>query len=65
MARANAETRSDASQRLRSSSDNFFADAAVVGAWTQFWGREGGPIRSTAGDIASLVRRGAQVWGAR
>lgn len=46
LTRANTETRSDASQRLRSATDNFFADAAVVGTWAQFWGREGGPIRS-------------------
>lgn len=48
LTRANTETRSDVSQRLRSATDNFFADAAVVGTWSQFWGREGGPIRSTA-----------------
>ena len=49
LTRTNTETRSDASQRLRSATDNFFADAAVVGEWQQFWGREGGPIRSTSG----------------
>lgn len=47
MTRANSETRSDVSQRLRSATDDFFADAAVVGTWQQFWGREGGPIRTT------------------
>ena len=46
LTRANTDTRSDASQRLRSATDNFFADAAVVGTWQQFWGREGGAIRS-------------------
>lgn len=49
LTRTNSETRSDVSQRLRSATDNFFADAAVVGEWQQFWGREGGPIRSTSG----------------
>jgi hypothetical protein len=44
MTRANSDTRSDASQRLRSSTDNFFADTSVVGSWQQFWGRERGPI---------------------
>lgn len=50
LTRANTETRSDVSQRLRSSTDNFFADAAVVGTWSQFWGRAGGPIRSVSAD---------------
>lgn len=48
LTRTNSETRSDVSQRLRSATDNFFVDAAVVGAWQQFWGREGGPIRSSS-----------------
>lgn len=46
MTRANSDTRSDASQKLRSATDNFYQDTAVVGTWAQFWGREGGPIRS-------------------
>lgn len=49
MTRANSDTRSDTSQRLRSATDNFFADTAVVGEWTQYWGREGGPIRTISG----------------
>lgn len=49
LTRSNTETRSDASQRLRSATDNFFQDAAVVGTWSQFWGREGGPVRSNSG----------------
>jgi hypothetical protein len=44
MTRANSDTRSDVSQRLRSATDDFFADAAVVGTWQQFWGRFGGQI---------------------
>lgn len=37
--RSNPDTRSDASQRLRSASDNFYQDTAVVGTWQMFWGR--------------------------
>lgn len=51
LTRANSDTRSDASQRLRSSTDNFYQDTAVVGDWVQFWGREGGPIRTGSGGI--------------
>lgn len=40
MTRSNPDTRSDASQRLRSSSDNFFQDAAKVSEWVHFWGRK-------------------------
>lgn len=39
LTRANSDTASDASQRLRSSTDNFFQDVAVVGSWQMFWGR--------------------------
>ena len=46
LTRSNPDTRSDASQRLRNPADGFFTDAAVVGGWQQFWGQEGGPIRS-------------------
>lgn len=44
MTRSNPDTRSDASQRLRSETDNFFQDAGVVGDWELFWGRASGPI---------------------
>ncbi|MDI7923410.1 hypothetical protein [Ferirhizobium litorale] len=43
--RANPDTRSDASQRLRSSTDNFFQDAPTVGEWEFFWGRKNGKLR--------------------
>lgn len=36
--RSNADTRSDASQRRRSATDDFYADAATVGDWEIFWG---------------------------
>jgi hypothetical protein len=40
LTRANTDTRSDASQRIRSATDNFYQDTAVVGSWEQFWGRQ-------------------------
>jgi hypothetical protein len=45
LTRSNSDTSCDASQRLRSATDDFFADAAVVSTWQQYWGRAGGPIR--------------------
>jgi hypothetical protein len=44
LTRSNPDTRSDASQRLRSSTDNFFQDAAVVGDWDFFWGKKSGKL---------------------
>jgi len=42
MMRSNSDTRSDASQKLRSATDNFYQDAGVVGEWELFWGGESG-----------------------
>jgi hypothetical protein len=50
LTRTNPDTRSDASQRLRNPADDFFVDAAVVGQWVQFWGREGGEFRTGLGE---------------
>jgi hypothetical protein len=47
MTRSNSDTRSDASQRLRSATDNFYQDTAVVSTWQQSWGRAGGPVRTS------------------
>lgn len=47
LTRSNPDTRSDASQRLRSATDDFYKDVATVGTWQQFWGRAGGPIRGS------------------
>ena len=44
MTRSNPDTRSDASQKLRSATDNFFQDAAVVGDWELFWGKSSGAV---------------------
>jgi hypothetical protein len=46
MTRSNPDTRSDASQRRRSATDNFYQDTAVVGDWELFWGSEKGKIPS-------------------
>jgi hypothetical protein len=44
MLRSNPDTRSDSSQRRRSATDDFFADAAVVGEWEHQWGSAKGKI---------------------
>lgn len=57
LTRTNSDTRSDASQKLRSATDNFFQDAAVVATWEHFWGREAGKVQaaSTAGASAAAA----------
>lgn len=45
--RANSDTRSDASQRIRSATDNFYQDVAVVGTWQLFWGKSSGVVGSS------------------
>ena len=57
LTRYNPDTRSDASQQIRSPGDAFFADVAVVGTWQHFWGRAGGPVRPQV-DVYSLLRGG-------
>lgn len=47
MIRYNPDTRSDASQRLRGASDDFYQDTTVVGAWQHFWGRASGTLPSS------------------
>jgi hypothetical protein len=47
MTRSNPDTRSDASQQLRYSGDDFFADVSVVGEWDQWWGKTNGSAVST------------------
>lgn len=44
MTRYNPDTRSDASQRVRSGTDNFYQDTTVVGGWQHFWGRASGAV---------------------
>lgn len=47
--RANPEKRSDASQRLRSATDNFFQSAATVGEQTYFWGSKKDKVDTVKG----------------
>jgi len=42
LTRASSSTRSDADQRQRSPTDNFYADTAVVGTWKHYWGQATG-----------------------
>lgn len=44
MIRSNADTRSDASQRLRDPNDAFYQDTDVVGTWQFTWGAKQGKI---------------------
>lgn len=44
MVRSNPDTRSDASQRLRQASDNFYQDTATVSEWELWWGSEKGVV---------------------
>lgn len=59
LTRSNPDTRSDASQRLRSATDNFYQDTTVVGEWQLFWGRSQGtvPTMPTPAEMARAV------WG--
>lgn len=54
LTRINPDTRSDASQRIRSATDNFYQDVAVVGSWQQFWGRNGGAVRTVKSGFISI-----------
>lgn len=44
MTRGNPDTRSDATQKLRSSTDNFYQDTSTAGEWEVFWGSEKGKV---------------------
>ncbi len=44
MTRANTETRSQASQVLRNSGDNFFKDSATTATWKVWWGAAKGTL---------------------
>lgn len=54
LTRANSDTSTDASQRLRSSTDNFFQDVAVVGEWQFFWGKTSGVVGGGGGNSAGM-----------
>lgn len=44
MTRSNPDTRSDATQKLRSSNDGFYEDSSTAGEWEFFWGSEKGKV---------------------
>lgn len=44
LVRFNPETRSDASQKLRNATDDFYKYTASVGEWEQFWGTKKGKL---------------------
>lgn len=44
MTRSNPDTRSDATQKLRNASDNFYQDTSTAGEWEVFWGNEKGKV---------------------
>ena len=44
MTRSNPDTRSDASQKLRHATDNFFQDTSTAGQWEVFWGSQKGVV---------------------
>jgi hypothetical protein len=46
MTRSNPDTRSHATQVLRSATDNFYQDTSTAGEWTVFWGSEKGKVPS-------------------
>jgi hypothetical protein len=60
LTRANSDTRSDASQRLRSATDNFYQDTAVVGTWQIFWGQASGPVVSPDQQLRNAVTQMVQ-----
>ncbi|MET4199059.1 hypothetical protein ABIA95_003059 [Bradyrhizobium sp. LA8.1] len=51
LTRANSDTRSDASQKLRQADDDFYSDTATVSDWEIYWGKSSGPI-----DLVSIAK---------
>lgn len=60
--RNNPDTRSHESQLLRSSTDNFYQDTAVVGEWEFWWGAKSGKLETEKPKQAAepFVIRGTQ-----
>ena len=59
MTRSNPDTRSNASQVLRSSTDTFFSDTPTVGNWVHFWGQ----TSDTVATVPSQAKQGLLGWG--
>lgn len=53
LTRSNPDTRSDASQKLRDSTDDFFVHVATVADWQQYWGKDSGSIGVTGNSFVS------------
>ncbi|MHC5307500.1 hypothetical protein [Bartonella sp. LJL80] len=47
VSRFNPDTRSNESQKRRSSNDGFFEDTSTVGEWELFWGQTSGKVATT------------------
>lgn len=58
LTRSNPDTRSDASQKLRLSTDDFYLHTATVSEWQQYWGKSAGRLGVTGGgfDIIGAAR---------
>lgn len=56
LTRSNPDTRSDASQRLRSETDDGFADVVNVGDWVLPWGRAEGKVPTRSASVWQGVR---------
>ena len=54
--RSNPDSRSDASQRQRSATDNFYQDTVVVGTWQHFWGRASGVVTQQQSGSSSIEK---------
>jgi hypothetical protein len=59
MTRSNPDTRSNESQKLRSSTDTFFIDTPTVGSWVHFWGE----TSATVTTAPSQAKQGLLGWG--
>lgn len=57
LTRSNSDTRSDASQKLRDASDDFYLHTATVSDWQQYWGKDAGRMGVTGGVNARDVIR--------
>lgn len=56
LTRSNPDTRSDASQRLRSATDDGFADVVNVGDWVLPWGRAEGKVPTQSASVWQRFR---------
>lgn len=57
LTRSNPDTRSDASQKLRNATDNFYQDVGTIGDQEFFWGKANGALSSTAPDTTGTYKK--------